>query len=145
MPRWSTSLGTLANQPLLFLQEEFEMFTYRYSIYRTTPTGEQMLVASIVRKIMASMLSLTDQYDIQLPSSPGHAVTCTGSWPNNFVLQQSGPSGVFAAATVTKKVLAWSDTYDVAVAPGMDVLLYLGIATAIDRIHHEVEERHRRN
>ena len=139
------SLGTLANQPLLFLQEEFEMFTYRYSIYRTTPTGEQMLVASIVRKIMASMLSLTDQYDIQLPSSPGHAVTCTGSWPNNFVLQQSGPSGVFAAATVTKKVLAWSDTYDVAVAPGMDVLLYLGIATAIDRIHHEVEERHRRN
>jgi uncharacterized protein YxjI len=45
---------------------------------------------------------------------------------------------------VSKKIFAFADTYDVVIAPQMDVLLYLGIATAIDRIHHEVEERHRR-
>ena len=138
------SLGTLANEPLVFLQEEFELFTYRYSIYRTTPQGQQLLVCSIVRKVLASFLSANDQYDISLPTQPGIRITCTGSWPNNFVLTQAGPTGVFAAATVSKKIFAFADTYDVVIAPQMDVLLYLGIATAIDRIHHEVEERHRR-
>ena len=138
------SLGTLANEPLVFLQEEFELFTYRYSIYRTTPQGTQLLVCSIVRKVLASFLTANDQYDISLPTQPGIRITCTGSWPNNFTLTQAGPTGVFAAATVSKKIFAFADTYDVVIAPQMDVLLYLGIATAIDRIHHEVEERHRR-
>eukprot|EP01044_Picomonas_judraskeda_P013036 COSAG03_NODE_1929_length_3349_cov_1.556615_2_plen_267_part_00 len=138
------SLGTLANEPLVFLQEEFELCTYRYSIYRTTPQGQQLLVCSIVRKVLASFLTANDQYDITLPTQPGIKITCTGSWPNNFVLTQAGPTGVFAAATVSKKFLAFAGTYDVVIEPHMDVLLYLGIATAIDRIHHEVEQRRRR-
>jgi hypothetical protein len=33
----------------------------------------------------------------------------------------------------------WYTREQVAISPGMDVLLYLAIATCIDRIHHEVE------
>ena len=135
------SLGTMAGQPLIFLQEEFEWMTYRYSIYRTLPNGQQMLVCSIVRKILASMLTLNDQYEISCHT--GLAISCQGTWPSQFSLHQMGPGGSICAATVSKKLFAWSDTYDIQLAPGTDVLLYLGIAVAIDRIHHEVEEKHR--
>ena len=139
------SLATLAGQPLMFLQEEFQFFTYRYSIYRTTPTGHQLLICTIVRKVMASMMTATDQYSIELHDHAAHpfAISCSGSWPNSFTLIQRGHAGSVVAATVTKKIFSMVDTYNVCVAPNVDVLLFLGIATAIDRIHHEVEDRRR--
>merc|ERR1711865_951591 len=96
---------------------------------------------SIVRKILASMLTLNDQYEISCHT--GLAISCQGTWPSQFSLHQMGPGGSICAATVSKKLFAWSDTYDIQLAPGTDVLLYLGIAVAIDRIPHEVEEKHR--
>jgi hypothetical protein len=59
------------------------------------------------------MLSLSDQYQIDLPCHPGVNISCRGSWPNNFQLTQSGPTGAFAAASVTKQILTISDVYDV--------------------------------
>ena len=68
-------------------------------------------------------------------------VACTGNWLNHFTLTAGG----VLAANVDKKFFALADTYHVRVAPQMDVLLFVGIACAIDRIHHEVEdERERR-
>ena len=81
---------------------------------------------------------ITDQYDVQLSGPMAHhpPVMCQGRWPNQFTL--GGPGGVFA--TVDKKMFAWADTYHVQVAAGQDVLLFLAISCAIDRIHHEVED-----
>ena len=42
------------------------------------------------------------------------------------------------------QVFSLTDTYHVEVAAGADALLYLGVACAIDRIHHEVEDERRR-
>ena len=47
---------------------------------------------------------------------------------------------------VDKQLFSFTDKYHVHISPNTDVLLFLGIACAIDRIHHEVEdERERRN
>jgi hypothetical protein len=117
------SLGTMSGQPLIFLQEEFQWLTYRYSIYRTTSSGSQILVAQITRKVVESMLSLADQYHVKCFT--GVQISCTGSWPNRFMLHQvAADGGVVVAATVTKQMLSFfSDAYSVEIAPGVDVLL----------------------
>eukprot|EP01048_Picozoa_sp_COSAG05_P001444 COSAG05_NODE_48_length_24425_cov_90.438543_35_plen_378_part_00 len=105
--RWSirTSLSHLINAewlaPLLIPRG-----TYRYSIYRTLPNGSQMLVCSIVRKILASMLSFNDQY--QIACHAGCGIHCQGTWPNQFTLHQTGAGGAICAATISKKILAWT-------------------------------------
>ena len=44
-----------------------------------------------------------------------------------------------------KEIFSFTDKYHVTIAPNADVLLYIGIACAIDRIHHEVEDARRSN
>ena len=63
-----------------------------------------------------------------------------GRWPSQFTLHVNGA----VAATVDKQLFRLTDTYHVDIAAGADVLLYLGIACAIDRIHHEVEDERAR-
>ena len=85
---------------------------------------------------------LPDVYVIEHFSNTGlnGPVQCSGSWLNQFTLTAGG----VLACNVDKKRFALTDTYRVHVAPGMDVLLFVGIACAIDRIHHEVQDEHMR-
>jgi len=41
-------------------------------------------------------------------------------------------------------MFSFTDTYHVQITAHADVLLFIGIACAIDRIHHEVEDERRR-
>ena len=43
-----------------------------------------------------------------------------------------------------KQIFSFTDKYRVTIAARQDCLLFLGIAMAIDRIHHEVEDAHER-
>lgn len=45
----------------------------------------------------------------------GFGLQCQGNWPNNFMLTQVGATGAITSATVTKKILAFADTYNVSV------------------------------
>ena len=115
---------------------------YEYDLFRVDPrTGGQVPVCRIVRTW--TLFDPRDHYVIQHFQNVGlqGAVACSGSWLNHFVLTAGG----VLAAQVDKKFFSLTDTYHVRVAPQMDVLLFVGIACAIDRIHHEVEaERERR-
>ena len=115
---------------------------YEYDLFRVDPrTRAHVPVCRIVRQW--TLFDPRDHYVIQHFSNTGlHGpIQCAGSWLNRFTLSAGG----VLACTVDKKLFALTDTYRVRVAPGMDVLLFVGIACAIDRIHHEVEdERERR-
>jgi len=136
-------ITTMAGEPLLAMQEQFSWMNYVYDLYRFDPSrpGVQIPVCRVIRRWS---WSITDQYVVQLSGPMAHhpPVGCQGRWPNQFTL--GGAGGAYA--TVDKKMFAWNDTYHVQVAAGQDVLLFLGISCAIDRIHHEVEDaRERRN
>lgn len=114
----------------------------RYDLFRVNPrTGAHVPVCRVVRRW--TLFEPCDHYVIQHYSNVGlnGPVACSGSWLNQFTLTAGG----VVAASVDKKLFSLTDTYRVRIAPQMDVLLFVGVACAIDRIHHEVEdERERR-
>jgi len=122
---------------------------YKYDLARVDPrTGGLVPLCRVVRQW--TMFSFTDVYVIELygagaATTGGGGVQCTGSWPNQFTLSLASNGAV--AATVDKQMFSFTDKYHVQLAPGMDALLFLGTACAIDCIHHEgvEDERSRRN
>ena len=135
-------ITTMAGEPLLILQENFRWMNYEYDLYRVDPrSGARVPVCRIVRQW--TLFRITDQYEITHFNHfvTGHVV-CQGRWPNQFSLAANG----VLAARVDKQLFSLTDKYHVHVSSNTDVLLFLGIACAIDRIHHEVEdERERRS
>jgi len=135
-------ITNMAGEPLLAMQERFSWRNYVYELYRYDPhrPGVQIPVCRVTR---CWSWQVTDQYVIELSGPMSHhpPVQCQGRWPSQFTL---GNTAVGAFATVDKKMFKWTDTYNVTVSAGQDCLLFIGIACAIDRIHHEVEDERRR-
>jgi uncharacterized protein YxjI len=137
------SICTMGGEPLMLLQETFRWASWEYNLFRIDPrTGKGIPVCKILREWGANFMRFTDQYEVQLfPAAAAHgAVECSGKWPNQFTLGLNGAS----VATVNKELFAFTDRYHVMLRPNVDVLLFIGIACAIDRIHHEVEDKRRR-
>jgi len=134
-------ITTMAGEPLLVLQENFRWMNYEYDLFRVDPrTGQRIAICRIVRQW--TLFQFTDQYVIHhfnhFLTGP---IACYGSWPNQFTLTANGQ----IAARVEKQIFSLTDKYHVHISPDIDCLLFVGIACAIDRIHHEVEdERERR-
>lgn len=136
------SICTMRGEPLMLLQENFRWASYEYDLFRIDPRNNQPIpVCKILREWGANFLTVTDQFHVQLfPAAAAHgAVQCSGRWPNQFTLGLNG----MPVATVDKEMFTISDKYHVSFAPNVDVLLFIGIACAIDRIHHEVEAKRR--
>jgi uncharacterized protein YxjI len=135
-------ITNMAGEPLLAMQERFSWRNYVYELYRYDPhrPGVQIPVCRVTR---CWSWGVTDKYVVELSGPMSHhpPVECQGRWPSQFTL---GNTAVGAFATVDKKMFAWTDTYNVTVSAGQDCLLFIGIACAIDRIHHEVEDERRR-
>jgi len=126
----------------MLLQERFRWASYEYDLFRIDPrTGQPIPVCKILREWGANLFQITDQYSVQLfPAAAAHCVVhCQGRWPNQFSLSVNGRP----AATVSKEMFSFTDQYQISMAPNVDVLLFIGIACGIDRIHHEVEEKRR--
>lgn len=137
------SICNMRGEPLLSLQENFRWASYEYDLFRIDPRTQQLIpVCKVLREWGANIFNITDQYRIDLfPAASAHGVVhCSGRWPNSFTLTLNG----VPVSTVEKEMFTWTDKYQVTFAPNIDVLLFIGIACAIDRIHHEVEETRRR-
>jgi len=134
------TITTMAGEPLLALQENFQWMNYEYDLFRIDPHTRTLVpLCKIVRQW--TFLQITDQYVIQhFNHTLAGAIECSGSWPSQFSLRVGG----VPAASVNKQFFSFGDTYHVEVAPNLDIVLFIGIACAIDRIHHEVEDRRRR-
>jgi len=134
------TITTMAGEPLLAMQENFRWMNYEYDLFRIDPrTRAHIPICRVVRQW--TFFAFTDQYVVQhfnhFLTGP---VECHGRWPNQFALHVGGG----LAAQVNKQFFSFTDTYNVEVSPNVDCLLFIGIACAIDRIHHEVEDARRR-
>merc|ERR1711924_161911 len=100
--------------------------------------GPQQLVhaCKIMRDWGNNFMTFTDQYDIDLTPATQHQgrLHCEGRWPNSFTLSNNG----VVQSTVNKEMFTFTDQYEVTIGANVDCLLFVGIACAIDRIHHEV-------
>jgi hypothetical protein len=141
----SFTLCTLSGEPLLVMQEHFSWLSYVYVLHRYVPATNTLITLATVRGLH---VAARDVYEVEM--APGLAasmrISCAGEWPARSVLTQHAPGqpGPVEAAVVERVLFSAVESYRVTLAPGADVLLYLGIAAAIDRIHHEIEEKHRR-
>jgi len=135
------TITTMSREPLLVLQENFRWMNYEYDLLRIdSRTRAHVPVCRVLRQW--TPFDPRDHYVIQHFNNVGinGPVMCSGSWLNTFTLTAGG----VLAAHVDKKLFSFTDTYRVRVTPQMDVLLFIGIACAIDRIHHEVEDEKER-
>jgi len=134
-------ISNMQGQPLLLLQEKFHMRSYEYELLRIDPRMGPIPMCKILRDWSHNLFHITDQYELQLhaPMAALGRIQCQGSWPSQFTLSCNGAP----MATVSKEFFAVRDKYQVSLAPNCDVLLCIGVACAIDRIHHEVEDRKR--
>ena len=75
------------------------------------------------------------------PSPPSLPPSLAGmNFGAPFSLLQNGQP----VARVEKAVFSLTDKYTLHLVPGVDSLLYVCIISCIERIHHEIEEKHRR-
>ena len=134
-------ISNMSGEPLLALEESFSWMDYKYDLFRFDPKTNMQIPVCRIRRHW-TMFSFNDNYSVQLYGPMAHhpVVQCNGRWPNKFTLLSGGN----AVATVEKQIFSFTDKYHVQIAPNQDCLLFLGIACAIDRIHHEVEDERRR-
>lgn len=134
------AICNMSGEPLMILHEKFHWSSYEYEIFRLDPsTKTPILVCQVLHDWQRNLFTIAEKYDIHLHAAAGNhgAVHCSGKWPCNFTLSLNARR----AAALDKKMFSFSDKYDVTLAPNVDVLLFLGIACAIDRIEHEIERK----
>jgi len=131
-------IGTRQGEPLLALHRQFRWMHYEYRLDRVTAGGQSFPLCSVTRQ---PQLFAPATYTVQmLAPSFGGQIYCQGQWFEDFVLYQEG----VPACRIRRRMWSIPECYDVIIEPNRDVLLFLGIACAIDHIHHEIEENQRR-
>mmetsp|Transcript_80423 Transcript_80423/g.155391 ORF Transcript_80423/g.155391 Transcript_80423/m.155391 type:complete len:248 (+) Transcript_80423:585-1328(+) len=130
-------IANLAGEPMLALHRQFSFMHYEYRLERT---GLGMMRVPLCAITRYPQLFAPATYAIQmLAPSFGGNITCEGRWFEDFVLYQNG----MPACRISRRLWSFPEYYDVCIEPNFDVLLFLGIACAIDHIHHEIEKRKR--
>lgn len=131
-------IATLSGEPLLALHRQFRWMHYEYRLERLG-AGQIRVPLCVVTREWQFFGPATYNVVLLGPSFGG-AITCQGRWLEDFVLYQQG----MPASTVRRRRFSIPECYDVTIEPNRDVLLFLGVACAIDHIHHEIEEQERR-
>jgi len=128
---------TLSGEPLLALRRQPRCLHYEYNLERRTQGGGRVPLCSITRERHLNPFRLPATTVQLFAPSFGGPITCQGQWLENFVLIQDGVQ----ACTVRWQRPLWSTSfcYDVVIAPQRDVLLFLGLACAIDCIDQTME------
>ena len=130
---------TLSREPLLALRRQPRCLHYEYNLERRTQGGGRVRLCSITRERHLNPFRLPATTVQLFAPSFGGPITCQGQWLENFVLIQDGVQ----ACTVRWQRPLWSTSfcYDVVIAPQRDVLLFLGLACAIDCIDQTIERK----
>eukprot|EP01060_Flectonema_neradi_P008154 TRINITY_DN15822_c0_g1_i1.p1 TRINITY_DN15822_c0_g1~~TRINITY_DN15822_c0_g1_i1.p1 ORF type:complete len:544 (+),score=72.33 TRINITY_DN15822_c0_g1_i1:40-1671(+) len=137
-------IANMAGEPLMIMEEQFAWANYKYDLYRLDSAGSRIHMARITRHWNAIGFCSNAAYSVDLrgPMTVCPPIRCHGRWPANFTLTEAVTGN--QVATIDKKRFSFADTYELKIAANQDCLLFIGVACAIDRIHHEVEEEERR-
>jgi len=136
-------ITNIAGEPLLILQETYRILNdYKYYLYRIDPkTNRPTLVCQIRRQLQPNGWFFGN-YSITLYGflSAQPQITCKGNWPLNFSFYAGG--AMAATVEITKKIRL-KGNFRVTIFPHQDVLLFLGITSAISLIRREIEVQRR--
>ena len=137
-------ITNMAGEPLMIMEEQFAWANYKYDLYRLDSAGSRIHMSRITRHWNAIGFCSNAAYSAELrgPMSVCPPIRCHGRWPASFTLTEAVSSKL--VATIDKQRFTFSDTYDLKISANQDCLLFIGIACAIDRIHHEVEAEENR-
>jgi len=130
-------ITNLAGEPLLVLKKQFRWMHYEYRLERVTRNAELVPLAVITREPQFLFTAATYSIQLNTEHSAGQ-IGCEGRWRDRFTFSEK--QGVPSCVVNWRGPFSWRDTFDVAVEANKDVLLYVGIACAIDHIHHEIEK-----
>jgi len=128
-------IANLAGEPMLALHRQFRFMHYEYRLERTG-LGMMRIPLCVITRYHQLFAPATYAIQMLTPSFGGNIV-CEGRWFEDFALYQNG----IPACRISRRVWSFPECYDVCIEPNCDVLLFLGLACAIDHIHHEIEKR----
>lgn len=124
-------ISNLAGEPVLALHRLFRPGVWEYRLERITAGMVQVPMCLVTR---LGHGDFRETYVIGLLASGfGQRMVCQGTWTKDFAFHLDGTE----ACRVRHH---FGDLYDVTIQPQRDVLLFLGVACAIDHIEHEIEE-----
>ena len=134
------SICTMSGVKLMSVYHEFTFFGMEYSLARFGPSGSQLWCA-ITRH---STFGVAD-YEVAPKTNLCPRICMEGSWraysatfvENGRVACRCTDAGCAILS------LSHHDPYCVTVYPGFDVVLYLALSFAIERMHHRLETRDR--
>ena len=137
------TINNMAGEPMLSMQEQRYGSGTAMELCRYDPSSPNTPVpfCRVVRKICK--MTLHNRYEVHLIGSSKttnnhQVIECNGQWPKKFTFEACRKNGIQELASVQKiNFKKWK----LNVSAGEDVLLFLGIACAIDRISHEAKKR----
>eukprot|EP00415_Alexandrium_ostenfeldii_P001553 UN1553 len=133
------AICNMRGEPLMLLHEKhrFALATYEYELFRVDfRTGRQVPVCRVVR-------TRKHGHDIEFDAAAGEvgATHELGAVHCYNVKNGCGTSIKLnggRAAQILVPSISWESKYDLTLSPNTDVLLFLGIACAIDLIRIEI-------
>lgn len=115
--------------------------SFESELFRIDPGTKQPIRVCRVVYRMRMPFSTAPMYDIDLfASEAGHGVVQNSGNGNKLNLSINGRR----AAEKRSSSNFFDNKYDITIAPETDVLLFLGIACATERIEKEVDKRNQR-
>jgi len=133
------SIQNMAGQPVLSLREHKYGSGTAMELCRYEPAAPETPVpfCRVVRKLCK--MTVHNRYEVHRigsakTTSNHQVIACHGQWPKKFTFKQGRKELASVQKTNVKK-------WKLNVSAGEDVLLFLGIACAIDRISHEAKQR----
>ena len=133
------SIQNMAGQPVLSLREHKYGSGTAMELCRYDPAAPETPVpfCRVVRKLCK--MTVHNRYEVHRigsakTTSNHQVIACNGQWPKKFTFEQGRKELASVQKTNVKK-------WKLNVSAGEDVLLFLGIACAIDRISHEAKQR----
>mmetsp|Transcript_30507 Transcript_30507/g.32876 ORF Transcript_30507/g.32876 Transcript_30507/m.32876 type:complete len:230 (+) Transcript_30507:52-741(+) len=134
-------INNISGEPILSMKEHTYGSGRAMELCRVDPSSPNpaMTAVPICRVVRNNCkLTLHNRYEVQLLGQTAEnyssSVDCNGNWPKSFTFEASGKE----LATVQKSS---PKNWKLNVSAGGDVLLFIGIACAIDRMSHESKQR----
>lgn len=134
------NINNMEGEPILSMREHRYGGGVAMELCQTDSSGQNPVpICRVVRKVCK--MTIHDRYHVELVGSNAKVnyptIDCKGHWPKKFTFLEAGKSGKQLASVQKTNIKKWQ----LNLSAGEDVLFFLGIACAIDRISHECKQR----
>jgi len=136
------TINSMSGEQLLSMREHKYGGGVAMELCRFDPLSQNPNTAVPICRVSRNFCKMTihNRYEVRLlgpMAENGYStIDCNGHWPKSFIFE-AGHSGEKLASVQKSKLKKWQ----LNVSAGEDVLLFIGIACAIDRLSSDCRER----